>query len=52
MSLLSKLLGTTAETPGRTPRERARRAREIRAIDTRTAGWLRGGGLDPKKRGR
>jgi hypothetical protein len=53
MGLLSKIFGgETASTPtsGRTPRERARREREIRAIDARTDAWLRSGGLAPKKR--
>jgi hypothetical protein len=53
VSLLSKLFGgETANTTGRTSRERARRAKEIRAIDARTASWLRGGGLDPKRKTR
>jgi hypothetical protein len=53
MDLWSKLTGgETANTTGRTAKERARRNREIRAIDAKTASWLRGGGLDPKRRTR
>jgi hypothetical protein len=52
MGLWSKLTGgeTASTTTGRTAKERARRNREIRAIDAKTASWLRGGGLDPKRR--
>lgn len=51
MGLWSKLTGgETAGTTSRTAKERARRNREIRAIDAKTASWLRGGGLDPKRR--
>lgn len=50
MGLWSKLTGgQTAETSGRTARDRARRSKEIRAIDARTASWLRAGGLAPRK---
>jgi hypothetical protein len=51
MGLWSKLTGGQAAstTTGRTPAERRRREREIRAIDTKTASWLRGGGMDPKR---
>lgn len=54
MGFLSKILGgeTASTTTGRTAKERARRNREIRAIDARTASWLRGGGLDPKRKSR
>lgn len=43
---------TASTTTGRTPAERRRREREIRAIDNRTSRWLNSGGMDPKKRGR
>jgi hypothetical protein len=46
MGLWSKLTGGQPAASTRTPRERAARAREIRAIDTRTAAWLRAGGYD------
>jgi hypothetical protein len=51
MSVLSKLIGTTVKTTtgSRTPRERARRAAEIRRIDKGTANWLRAGGWNPRK---
>ncbi|MFG2913334.1 hypothetical protein ACGF0D_10645 [Kitasatospora sp. NPDC048298] len=52
MGLWSTLIGgKTANPPtaSRTPRERARRAAEIRKIDTGTAAWLRAGGRGPRK---
>lgn len=50
MGLWSKLTGAqTADTSGRTARDRARRSREIRAIDKGTAAWLRAGGRGPRK---
>ncbi|MFE5582536.1 hypothetical protein [Kitasatospora sp. NPDC056531] len=52
MGLWSKLTGgqTASTTPaGRTPRERARRARDIERADANTANWLRRGGLAPRK---
>lgn len=52
MGLWTLLTGTQTATPaatGRTPRERARRSREIRAIDTRTTTWLQNGGLAGRK---
>lgn len=51
MGLWTLLTGTQTTTPatGRTPRERARRAKEIRAIDTRTTTWLQNGGLTRKR---
>lgn len=54
MGLWSKLTGgeTASTTTGRTARERARRAKEIRAIDKRTSRWLSNGGLDPKRKTR
>nr|BEK68831.1 hypothetical protein KPHV_60580 [Kitasatospora purpeofusca] len=39
----------TDPPPRRTPTERRRREREIRAIDTGTANWLRSGGTGPRK---
>jgi len=51
MSFLSKIFGgetaSTAPT-GRTPKERARRAKEIRKIDAGTAAWLNRGGFGPR----
>jgi hypothetical protein len=54
MGLWSKLTGgeTASTTTGRAAAERRRREREIRAIDNRTARWLNGGGLDPKRKTR
>lgn len=53
MGLWSKMTGgQAANTTGRTAKERRRREREIRAIDNRTARWLNGGGLDPKRKSR
>jgi hypothetical protein len=53
MGLWSKLTGgTPASTTGRTPREQAQRQRDIRAADAHAAGWLRGGGLAPKRKTR
>ncbi|MFJ2579988.1 hypothetical protein [Kitasatospora aureofaciens] len=52
MGLWSKLTGgqtATSTTTSRTPRERARREREIRKIDAGTANWLRAGGRGPRK---
>lgn len=51
MGLWSKLTGgeTASTTTGRTAKERARRNREIRAIDAGTASWLRRGGIGPRK---
>lgn len=49
MGLWSKLTGAESADTGRTPRERDRRAKEIRAIDSRTASWLRAGGWSPGK---
>lgn len=49
MGLWSKITGADQPAGTRTPREKARRAREIRAIDARTASWLRAGGLGSKR---
>jgi hypothetical protein len=52
MGLWSKLTGgeSASSTPtGRTPRERARRARDIKRADDNTRAWLRSGGLAPRK---
>jgi hypothetical protein len=50
MGLWSKLTGASTEPAAtRTPRERARRSREIRAIDANTAAWLRAGIITPKR---
>jgi len=49
MNLWPKRTSTEIATTGRTPRERARRAKEIRAIEKDTANWLRGGGLVRRK---
>lgn len=50
MSLLSKLLGGQTATPtGRTPRERARRARDISKIDAAGRKLLARDGLAPTK---
>jgi hypothetical protein len=52
MGLWSKLTGgeSASSTPtGRTPRERARRERDIRNADANTDKWLRAGGLAPRK---
>lgn len=49
MGLWSKLTGgQTADSP-RTPREKRRRAAEIRNIDTGTRNWLNAGGIHPRK---
>lgn len=50
MGLWSKLTGGQSADTGRTARDRARRSKEIRAFDARTADWLRAGGLAPKNR--
>ncbi|WBP89514.1 hypothetical protein [Kitasatospora cathayae] len=53
MGLRSLLTGgnkTATNTTGRTPRERARRERDIREADANTDKWLKAGGLAPKKR--
>lgn len=44
MGIWTKLTGQAEPTTGRTPKERRRRAKEIKAIDASTAGWLRAGG--------
>jgi hypothetical protein len=51
MGLWSKLTGSQpADTSiGRTPRERTRRAAEIREIDAGTTAWLRRGGIGPRQ---
>ncbi|MFE2346463.1 hypothetical protein [Kitasatospora cineracea] len=52
MGLWTLLTGTQTTTPaatGRTPRERARRTREIRKIDASTTTWLQNGGLTRKR---
>ena len=52
MGLWAKLTGAAADPAATTHRDRVRRSREIKAIDARTAAWLRAGGLDPKRRTR
>jgi hypothetical protein len=50
MGFLSKLTSTAETTAGgRTPRERARRAKEIRTIEKGTRRWLNGGGWASRK---
>jgi hypothetical protein len=45
MGIWAKITGTSdSPATGRTPKERRRREREIRAIDASTSRWLRSGG--------
>jgi hypothetical protein len=48
MGAWAKLTGRAEPTAGRTPKERRRRAKEIKAIDARTSAWLRAGGRAAK----
>lgn len=48
MGAWAKLTGKTEPPVGRTPSERRRRAKEIKAIDAGTASWLRAGGRAAK----
>lgn len=50
MGLWSKITGGQPATTSPTARDRARRAKENRAIDKGTAAWLRAGGLAPKRK--
>lgn len=48
-NLLTGSQNNNATPATRTPRERARRSRDIRAIDARTTTWLQNGGLTRKR---
>lgn len=48
MSLLTRILGQDPPPTGRTPREKRRRAKEIKAIDASASAWLRAGGRAAK----
>lgn len=48
MGIWTKLTGQDTPPTGRTPKERRRRTKEIKAIDASASAWLRAGGRAAK----